>query len=160
GIAQPDGEIGRVASAESIHGHAAGQRTDEADLHLVLVLGLGGPCRDTKNERRNQCCKFRRCTHEPSLTKQNLDVFSLAPESRGKRTTARAASIHANTLARNSHRLRQKAGPASAGLLKNQYIGQRRIDLPQGGVTDSGNAAEKAQVESPFAAVPAVVACI
>src|SRR5262249_31460784 len=67
--------------------------------------------------------------------------------------------VHAITLARNSHRLRQKAGSASAWLLKDKNMGERRIDLPQRGVADPGDAAKKAQVESPLAAVPAVVAC-
>ena len=57
GIAQPHGEIGRIAAAEPVDGNAAGQRTDEADLDLVL--GVGGRCGDGKNECRNPgCCKL------------------------------------------------------------------------------------------------------
>ena len=36
GISQLDGKIGRVAAAQTVDRHAAGERSDETDLDLVL----------------------------------------------------------------------------------------------------------------------------
>ena len=43
-------------------------------------------------------------------------------------------------------------------LFPNQHVRQRAVDAPEQGVTDAGEAAEHAQIESPFAAVPAIIA--
>ena len=53
GVAQLDREVGRVAAAEAVDRHAAGERTDEADLDLVLGLG-GGCCEQRGNAERRE----------------------------------------------------------------------------------------------------------
>ncbi len=51
GVAQAHREVGGVAPADAVRRHAAGERADEAHLHLVLGGGGAGG----KAER--QCCR-------------------------------------------------------------------------------------------------------
>ena len=52
-VAQTNRKIGRVAPADTVHGHAAGQRTNEADFDFVLCRGLAGD-RHPHRERRDE----------------------------------------------------------------------------------------------------------